>query len=346
MVTCDKAAVDSTSKAKARYESLLNELGIQGLDARTELRAKASEELPLLHGELVTLLQQIGDEILTYYEAHAKRAAGTTETKDGKTRTSVAPMWRAFLHHGPHACIEVVESEVPGLHKLRQAAAQRAANKNAEEPTALTVSKGDDVGGISFDVAQGETTSLGGQAESGGISWDIQVEDGGVAGGEQDGGINWGVEVAAEGTAATPAAGDGGTDGIDWGSVAIDGIELGVQGEAVVTENGAGTQAMQGSGLLADSEVRELLYQDIIELKAFLRERCEQHGGSDENSGLQGSEELSRDKLDALLDVTVKAEELLAGKKARQFLLMLSSDKCLERHVQRVEVAKNAARGA
>jgi len=351
MVTCDKAAVDSTNRqgaaAKARYESLLNELGIQGLDARAELRAKASQELPLLHGELVGLVQQIGDELLSYYEAHAKRAAGNVAETDGKTLTPVVPMWRAFLQHGPHASMEVVETEVPGLKTMRQVAAERAARKkDAEEAIVVTDSTGADAGGISFDVVQGETLSLEKPADDGGISWDIEVEGEGASGGAQDGGIDWGVEVAAEGSAAAPAAGDVATDGIDWSSVAIDGIELGVQGEAVVVEDGAGAQDMQGSGLLADSEVRELLYQDILELKAFLTERCEQHGSSNEDSGLQGNEELSRERLDALLEVTVKAEELLAGKKARQILLMLSSDKCLERHVQRVEVAKNAAREA
>jgi len=350
MVTCDKAAVDSTNKqgaaAKARYENLLNELGIQGLDARAELRAKASQELPVFHGELVTLLQQSGAELVAYYEAHAKRAAGNTEETGSKTLTPVVPMWRSFLQHGPDASMEVVESEVPGLCTMREAAAQRAARKrDAEEATVGTDSKGGDTDGISFDVIQGgDATSLAGQVESGGISWDIQVEDGGANASGQDGGIDWGVEVAAEGSAATPAAGESGADGIDWGSVAIDGIELGVEGEAVVTADGVETQDMQGSGLLADSEVRELLYQDIIELKAFLTERCEQHGSSSEDSGI--AEELSRDRLDALSDVMLKVEELLAGKKARQFLLMLSSDKCLERHVQRVEVAKNAARGA
>jgi len=282
------------------------------------------------------------------YEAHAKRAAGNTEETGSKTLTSVVPMWRSFLQHGPDASMEVVESEVPGLRTMREAAAQRAARKkDAEEATVGTDSKGGDADGISFDVIQGgEAPSLAGQVESGGISWDIQVEDGGADGSGQDGGIDWGVEVAAERSAATPAAGESGADGIDWGSVAIDGIELGVEGEAVVTADGVETQDMQGSGLLADSEVRELLYQDIIELKAFLTERREQHGSSTEDSGLQGNEELSRDRLDALSDVMEKVEELLAGKKARQLLLMLSSDKCLERHVQRVEVAKSAAREA
>lgn len=215
--------------------------------------------------------------------------------------------------------------------------------KDAEEATIVTDSKGGDADGISFDVIQSDAP-LEGQPESGGISWDIQVEDGGAAAGGQDGGIDWGVDVAAEGSAGEAMAGDTGADGIDWSSVAIDGIELGVEGEAVATADAAGTQDMQGSGLLADSEVRELLYQDIIELKAFLTERCEQHGSSNEDSGI--AEELSRDRLDALSDVMVKVEELLAGKKARQFLLMLSSDKCLQRHVQRVEVAKSAAREA
>lgn len=52
-----------------RYESLLSELGIDGLDPRSELMSLAAAQLPGIYGEVVAVLLRSGPAWLELYQA-------------------------------------------------------------------------------------------------------------------------------------------------------------------------------------------------------------------------------------------------------------------------------------
>mmetsp|Transcript_113787 Transcript_113787/g.353492 ORF Transcript_113787/g.353492 Transcript_113787/m.353492 type:complete len:265 (-) Transcript_113787:32-826(-) len=182
-----------------------------------------------------------------------------------------------------------------------------------------------------------EVAAAGDDCGSGRIDWDLGAtgEEGGAATGAAEatgGGIDWGIEVSAGGDT------DGGGDtsdslggGIDWGAISFEGLEL--QGEGI-------QEAAEDESLLSDPHARELLYQDVAEVGAFLRARCSELSGSFSTEYCRNGEDKSLDEVKAFAAVMSKAEELLAGRRTQRLQLLQSSERYLGQHISRVEIAK------
>jgi len=347
--------VRAEANAKARYQDLLRVFSIDGFDPRRELRAHAAAGLPRLHEEVAKLLQASGEDLAKYYQAFAEHVTG-----GGGPLEELLPMLRAFTQKG-NVPVEDIERMVPALGLLRQEDAATGQRRKTDllESTASAgqaassldagLLSTDDVDRDALRAVGGDDGGVDGGIDwGGGIKWEFEVtEEGGstTAMGQSGGGIDGdgGLDNGVSTTAALPAEVivDGG--GIDWGSISFEGVELG----GVVAECGEGRETNSDVGsaashtVLDDPHARELLFQDIAEVGAFLQTRCVEMDSStscDDQGPLDAQK--SMEEMRALMDVTNMAEELLTGKATQRLLLLRSSDHYLEQNVRRVELAR------
>lgn len=326
------------ANAKHRYEELLREFGIEGFDPRKELWAHATAELPKLNAELLALLHSSGEEVVKYYQAFAEHAAGTPI--EG---TEFLPLLRAFLRCGNFVRMEDLEAEVPALQTLHEeekthgdavtqigTSGGLACNEGPQMTSGIEqIPIADDTPGINWGDTAGNEGGDGNG--NGSINWDFEVaEDGNNAAGSADLEVrdfNSGIEVSQD------------TGGIDWGAISFEGLEI--RCEEDDKEEALDVTAGTGSDrLLSDRHVREILYQEILEVGAFLQVRCaELASNSHEDYGPAGIEK-SIEEVKAFAAFTNKADDLLAGKTTQRLLLLQSSQRYMDQHVKRFELAK------
>lgn len=337
--TCERQVADGMQRqsellrveanSKTRYEEMLKELGIEGFDPSKELRASAAQELPKLHAEVVMLLQRHGEELVSYYGAFAKHAAGGQLPPGHLTLPIIAAVARGS-DRPPTA--EEVELEVPALRALREKSARTAALTSTSRASDISVFE------PQREVDWGATLSVSEPlCEGGGINWDFDsLGAGGAVASRAD--IDWGMEVSTggeEASATLPTAEAAG--GIDWSAISFDGLEISAA-------DGTGEASHSGDegreGLLRDLEAREMLYQEVVEVASFLQARCDELSSTSSEDFGPKSEQRSLQEVKVLKDVTNQAEELLAGRRTQRLLLLRSSDRYLAQQVRRLELAK------
>jgi len=358
--TCERQVADCTQRqaeltrseanARARYEALLGELGIKGFDPARELRAHAAEELPRIHAQLAELLQSSGAELADYYEAFSAHVAGANGTAGS------LPLVRAVASGGVDVRAEDVARDVPALRALREEAARNASSHggdadgagDAVEPAreiADTPAMDASGGGIDW----GGLAGVGGASGEGGdINWDFGVAAG--AGGTGDaggaaGGIDWGIELEASSgadAAAEPATGGVADGGIDWGAISFEGLAVDAEGDEQKAVASVAEPVEEGERLLEDPPCREMLYQELAEVDAFLEARVAEleADGNTADSNLPEAVQKPLVEVKRLQGEAARAGDLLTGKATQRLLLLRSSKRYLDQHLKRIEIAK------
>ncbi|ETO65091.1 hypothetical protein, variant 1 [Phytophthora nicotianae P1976] len=191
-------------------------------------------------------------------------------------------------------------------------------------------------------------TTLDFEAEAAEISWDISLDDSGTA---DAGEIDWGIETVA--SAETTAAADDAPVEIDWDITTSDVVEpvseASASEAAGVVEPVLDVPATTGKptrvGLLDDNEFRTRVLNDLLELRAFLRQRLVELSGSDSvafANQFQGSspllEQQSTSRIEELQAVVDHAVSLLTSKRLQQLVLIKTSERYLDRHVASLEM--------
>jgi len=150
---------------------------------------------------------------------------------------------------------------------------------------------------------------------------------------------------------AQHAAGDSASSLVPlWRTLASDGdeariadVEQRVPALRALRESAAKTAASAApasdSSLLADASARELLYQEVTEMDAFLRERCAELAAGRVDGGPLNAEK-GVQEVEAFAAVTARAEELLASRRTQRLFLLRSSERYLDQAVARVDQAK------
>ncbi|ETM36484.1 hypothetical protein L914_16836 [Phytophthora nicotianae] len=191
-------------------------------------------------------------------------------------------------------------------------------------------------------------TTLDFEAEAAEISWDISLDDSGTA---DAGEIDWGIETVA--SAEPTAAADDAPVEIDWDITTSDVVEpvseASASEAAGVVEPVLDVPATTGKptrvGLLDDNEFRTRVLNDLLELRAFLRQRLVELSGSDSvafANQFQGSspllEQQSTSRIEELQAAVDHAVSLLTGKRLQQLVLIKTSERYLDRHVASLEM--------
>ncbi|KAI9914039.1 hypothetical protein PsorP6_005082 [Peronosclerospora sorghi] len=239
----------------------------------------------------------------------------TQEMKKQEMTTDKAPQ----LSSAPHKFLDA-------LHELRE-----ASDKVTEVKTA-------------FDF----------EAEAAEMSWDISLNDSGVA---DIGEIDWNIEMVAS---VEPAALDDDTPvEIDWDI--MEPVRLLNDAQAVdLNESEPKTpvvsEAITRVELLENSDFRARALNDLLELQAFLRQRLVELGESDSvafanqfqsSSGKNCTlhplvnltdDEMSSAKLEEFQAAVSEALSRLTSKRLHQLILMKESERYVDRHVASLEM--------
>ncbi|CAI5709719.1 unnamed protein product [Peronospora farinosa] len=186
------------------------------------------------------------------------------------------------------------------------------------------------------------------EAEAEDIGWDISLGESDTADGS---GIDWGIETVAS-TEPAAAAEDTPVE-IDWNIPTSDVVEPvsemndteGTDVVETVPYMPDSAEKITRVGLLDQSEFRTRAVNDLLELRAFLRQRLLELSGSDSvafANQFQGSspllEQQSSAKIEELQAVVDKALSLLTDKRLQQLLLIKTSERYLDRHVASLEM--------
>ncbi|KAI9999267.1 hypothetical protein PInf_004087 [Phytophthora infestans] len=150
--------------------------------------------------------------------------------------------------------------------------------------------------------------------------------------------IDWGIETVASTEPAVTV--DDAPVEIDWDITTSDAVEP-------VNEVSAPEAADVATrvGLLDDNEFRTRVLNDLLELRAFLRQRLVELSGSDSvafANQFQGSssllEQQSTAKIEELQAAVDGAVSLLTSKRLQQLVLIKTSERYLDRHVASLEM--------
>ncbi|KAL3662510.1 hypothetical protein V7S43_012366 [Phytophthora oleae] len=185
------------------------------------------------------------------------------------------------------------------------------------------------------------------EAEAAEISWDISLDESGAA---DAGEIDWGIETVASTEPATTA--DDTPVEIDWDITMSDVVDLVSEGnapEAVDVEEPVldvpTTEQITRVGLLDNNEFRNRVLNDLLELRAFLRQRLVELSGSDSvafANQFQGSssllEQQSTEKIEGFQAAVDQAVSVLTNKRLQQLVLIKTSERYLDRHVANLEM--------
>lgn len=181
------------------------------------------------------------------------------------------------------------------------------------------------------------------EAEAAEISWDISLDENDAADADE---IDWGIETVASAEPVT--TGDDTPAEIDWDITTADMVE-----DPASEENASKPMDVEEPtaeqitrvGLLDDSEFRTRVLNDLLELRAFLRQRLVELCGSDSvafANQFQGSspllEQQSTEKIEGFQAAVDQAVSLLTNKRLQQLVLIKTSERYLDRHVANLEM--------
>ncbi|KAG7399476.1 Protein of unknown function (DUF773) [Phytophthora boehmeriae] len=191
-------------------------------------------------------------------------------------------------------------------------------------------------------------TTLDFEEEAAEISWDISLGESGAA---EDGEIDWGIETVAS-VQPTSESADTPVE-IDWDitmSDVVEPVDNSNSGEVSGTEITATGESVNAAsatrvGLLDDNDFRTRVLNDLLELRAFLRQRFVELSASDSvafANQFQGSssllEQQSIDKIEEFQAAVDQAVSLLTHKRLQQLVLIKTSERYLDRHVASLEM--------
>uniref|UniRef100_M4BHL0 Uncharacterized protein n=1 Tax=Hyaloperonospora arabidopsidis (strain Emoy2) TaxID=559515 RepID=M4BHL0_HYAAE len=177
------------------------------------------------------------------------------------------------------------------------------------------------------------------------ISWDVSPEDCNSTANADV--IDWGIETV--GFAEPDAAAEDAPVEIDWDITTLDvveavGAENDTEGREVV-EAVPSVPSTTRVGLLHESEFRTRVLNDLLELRAFLRQRRIELSGSDSiafanqfqgySPLLEQQSSVQVEKFQAAVD---KAVSLLTSRRLQQLVLIETSERYLDRHVASFEM--------
>ncbi|GMF49205.1 unnamed protein product [Phytophthora fragariaefolia] len=181
------------------------------------------------------------------------------------------------------------------------------------------------------------------EAEAAEISWDISLDDSGNA---EAGEIDWGIETVAS---TDPTADGDAPVEIDWDITTSDVVEPVSEEPAAEMETtldvSTSDEQVTRVGLLDDNEFRTRVLNDLLEMRAFLRQRLVELSASDSvafANQFQGSspllEQQSATKIEEFQAAVDQAVSLLTSKRLQQLVLIKTSDRYLDRHVANLEM--------
>ncbi|CAI5733418.1 unnamed protein product [Hyaloperonospora brassicae] len=190
--------------------------------------------------------------------------------------------------------------------------------------------------------------ALDSEAEVAEISWDISADTDSTANADV---IDWGIETV--GSAELDATAEDAPVEIDWDITTVDvvksvGADISAEGSGVVGTMPS-TPAIAAKTtrveLLRDSEFRTRVLNDLLELRAFLRQRLLELSGSDSiafANQFQGLSPLLEQQSSAQVEkfqaAVDKAVSLLTSKRLQKLVLIETSERYLDRHVASLEM--------
>uniref|UniRef100_H3HB95 Uncharacterized protein n=1 Tax=Phytophthora ramorum TaxID=164328 RepID=H3HB95_PHYRM len=190
----------------------------------------------------------------------------------------------------------------------------------------------DELRNASDDITE-QVATLDFEAEAAEISWDISLDDSGTA---EVGEIDWGIETVAS---TEPTAANDAPVEIDWDITPSEVVEP--VNEETATDVSAATRV----GLLDDNAFRTRVLNDLLELRAFLRQRLVELSSNDSvafANQFQGSspllEQQNGAKIEAFQASVDQAVSLLTSKRLQQLALIKTSERYLDRHVASLDM--------
>jgi hypothetical protein len=265
-------------------------LGVEPSDIRGGLR-RLTAELPPLVGAAIQALQAEGiTQGMAYYAAAA--AAGRRQREEEEEEEEGGMPGQG----GGPAAAAVEEELLPVLFELRQGRTAPPARQTAPPDQQQQGQRGEGGAGegeaalevdwdlgAALEAVEGSDSAAGdGGAPAAGISWELDASE--LAAGEADEGGDVGGEPA--GAAAAPAEISWDIDisgaGADVETTGAAGAEGGAQPQAAAAEDRAAIGKEEPAAvarLVEDAAYRARLLDDLLELRAFLRQRQRELGG-------------------------------------------------------------------
>ncbi|KAF4035648.1 CDK5 regulatory subunit-associated protein 3 [Phytophthora infestans] len=322
----------SIAEYKRKLETSCADMGIAGENFREELR-RLPMELPSLFDGVAKAI--CSDEIATAIEYHQAL--------------------QAYLHDCeiPVVVTESISSSSSKKKKKskKQVEAAEEPEVTTDEPFELVLAPHkffaaiEELRNASNELVE-TTATLDFEAEAAEISWDISLDDSGTA---EVGEIDWGIETVASTEPAEITVDDAPVE-IDWDITTSDAVEpvnevSAPEAADVVEPVPITTGQATRVGLLDDNEFRTRVLNDLLELRAFLRQRLVELSGSDSvafANQFQGSssllEQQSTAKIEELQAAVDGAVSLLTSKRLQQLVLIKTSERYLDRHVASLEM--------
>ncbi|KAH7491964.1 hypothetical protein PRIC1_002566 [Phytophthora ramorum] len=205
----------------------------------------------------------------------------------------------------------------------------------------------DELRNASDDITE-QVATLDFEAEAAEISWDISLDDSGTA---EVGEIDWGIETVAS---TEPTAANDAPVEIDWDITPSEVVEPVNEVTATDVSAGVAEESADASttidqatrvGLLDDNAFRTRVLNDLLELRAFLRQRLVELSSNDSvafANQFQGSspllEQQSGAKIEAFQASVDQAVSLLTSKRLQQLALIKTSERYLDRHVASLDM--------
>lgn len=310
-------------EAKRRFREMCDLHQIAGVNLRSELEDHIRLELPKILDQCCTILASNCPDALRFYGAFSKYVL----SGDAVAEQDLFPLLRFLIANG-NAFLKDASSLNDELKAEWTKVQEQWKNKEKSDKTDTGGIDwgGVDLGGItlesntdaiSWDIGGGGDTSGGG-----GISWDFEVEDGG--GGNAVSGDDVGASLVV--------------DGIDWGAVSMDGI--GVNSAIETAEEGPDSVR-----LLANSRSRGLVVDELLELEAFLAQRCwelEERGGAEGQLAQSSNTEvqLTADETKKMHSQVTAVIDAFCGKQVQPIFLMHGSESALKHAVSQLATQK------
>ncbi|KAF4320266.1 hypothetical protein BBO99_00003892 [Phytophthora kernoviae] len=335
-------------------------------------------ELPLASEKLTKFrTKNPSHEDLSYfdckyiYECLTQSDEGASKNFFGQYTSPVLKRWGALIRQYEKNNVFAAETariiaqntafEIPFLKKSIQQNEKQVADNNrkmadlnksiAEYKRKLETSCAD-MGIVELCDASDEvmeiSTTLDFEAEAAEISWDISLEKSATT---EGGDIDWGIETVAS-TQLTAESADTPVE-IDWDITTSDVVEAVDDSNSAEASNIQVTAADESINtvsatrvdLLDDNDFRTRVLNDLLELRAFLRQRFEELSASDSvafANQFQGSspllEQQSIDKIEEFQTAVDQAVSLLTHKRLQQLVLIKTSERYLDRHVASLEM--------